>query len=115
MDTMTTFLAVSAGLLLRLALPIAATVVAIYFLRKLDTHWQAQAQTDLQALAAKVEKPECWKAKNCQPVRRNACPAYASTKPCWQVFRASNGYLQEACLSCEVFHAAPLPQARVAV
>jgi hypothetical protein len=114
MDTISALLAVSAGLLLRLALPIAATVVAIHLLRRLDARWQAEAKLDLEALDSQVEKPECWKAKNCLPTNRKVCPGYQSAKPCWQAFRAQNGYLREACLTCEVFLAAPIQPVRVA-
>ena len=39
-------LAILIGLAVRLALPIVITVVAVYFLRKLDAHWQKQAEEE---------------------------------------------------------------------
>jgi hypothetical protein len=105
MEAMTSFLAVLAGLLLRLAIPIAGTAILIYFLRKLDAHWQAEAQLP----QAPVQKAECWKVKGCSAAKKKNCAAASSLLPCWQVFRQPNGYLQEECISCQVFIDAPTP------
>jgi hypothetical protein len=110
MDTLTSFLAVLAGLLLRLAIPIAGTAVLIYFLRKLDAHWQAEAQL----APAPAQKMECWKLKGCSPAQQKDCAAVASPLPCWQVFRQPNGYLREACISCDVFINTPVPALKTA-
>jgi hypothetical protein len=104
MNTIISLLAILAGLLLRLAIPIAVTAVFIYFLRKLDTRWQLDAQ-----IPAAVEKPECWKINGCTPEQRTNCVGASSFLPCWQVYRLPNGYLREECLSCEVFINAPAP------
>ncbi len=101
----TAALAVAIGLLVRLALPILVTVLVIVFLRRLDSHWQSEARF----APIKVEKPECWKIRECTPSQRKVCPAVKSPMPCWQVFRASNGYLREQCLTCDVLSRAPLP------
>ena len=105
METLTTSLALCAGLLIRMAIPIAITVALVYFLRKLDARWQAEAQ--LQPVP--VHKPECWKLKDCPPEQQKNCIARTSPLPCWQVFRLPNGYLREECLTCKVFHDAPIP------
>ena len=110
METLTAFVALCSGLLVRLALPLTVTLVAVYFLRKLDAYWQAQAEAEIEARAILVEKPECWKVKHCHPAQRKACPSFKSPKPCWQVFRQPNGYLHEECLACQVFLNAPIPQ-----
>ncbi|MDX1409984.1 MAG: hypothetical protein R3330_17665 [Saprospiraceae bacterium] len=104
METITSLLAILAGLFVRLAIPIAATFVLIYFLRKLDLRWQTEAQ-----LPSPVEKPDCWKIKGCPPEQRANCAAAKSPLPCWQALRLPNGYLREDCLSCEVFTDAPAP------
>ena len=104
METITSLLAILAGFLFRLAIPIAGTAILIYFLRKLDAHWQAEAQ--LPHTSVKIE---CWKIKGCSPEQQKHCAAAASTLPCWQVFRQTNGYLREACISCNVFRDAPIP------
>ena len=103
MDTITSFLVLLAGILLRLAIPIIGTAVLIYFLRKLDEHWQAEAEL----LPMPTQKADCWKVKGCSPDQRKNCLASSSSLPCWQVFRRSNGYLQEECISCKVFIDAP--------
>ena len=105
METITSFLVIFAGLLLRLAIPIIGTAILIYFLRRLDAQWQAEAQR----LPTPVQKTECWKVKGCSPAQRKVCKATSSPLPCWQVFRQSNGYMQEKCISCEVFTDAPIP------
>jgi hypothetical protein len=105
MDTFTSLLAILTGLLLRLAIPIAGTALLIHLLRKLDAHWQAQAE--LAPLP--TEKVECWKIKGCLEEQRKNCIGAASPLPCWQIYRRPNGYLQEKCISCEVFIDAPIP------
>jgi len=105
METIISLLAVAAGLLLRLAIPIALTVILIIVLRRLDASWQAETQ--LQPLPA--QKTLCWKIKRCSREQRKNCPAASSPLPCWQVYRLPNGYLREECLSCKVFVDAPVP------
>ena len=105
METITALLALCTGLLVRLAIPIAITLVLVCFLRKLDARWQAEAQ--LQPMP--LQKPECWKIKDCPLEQQKNCIARTSSLPCWQVFRTPNGYLREECLTCKVFHDAPVP------
>ncbi len=103
MQTMDTWLAILTGVLVRLAIPILITVLGVYFLRKLDSLWQAAGEE----LPSKVKKPECWKTMGCTPAQRKKCPGFASPAPCWQARRLPNGYLLEVCLDCPVFRAAP--------
>ena len=105
MDTIITFFYILAGLLLRLVIPIVATLLLVLLLRKLDQRWQSEAALE----PAKVEKPKCWTVKDCPPEQIKKCTAAKSTLPCWQVKRLPNGYLNEGCLSCEVFTQAPVP------
>ena len=105
MELLISILAILIGLLLRLAIPIAGTILLVYLLHKLDAHWQAEAEHTLVS----VEKVECWKIKACSEEQRKTCTAVASSLPCWQAYRQSNGYLQQKCLSCEVFINAPIP------
>lgn len=105
METLTSLLTLIFGLLLRLAIPLVGTVILVSLLRKLDAHWQMEAE--LAPLPA--EKVECWKIKVCSEEQRNHCIGAASHLPCWQVYRQTNGYLQEDCISCEVFVNAPIP------
>jgi hypothetical protein len=107
METITAILAVIAGFALRLAIPIAVTALTIYFLRRLDTRWRVEAETQL--LQPVVEKPKCWEINGCTPEMRATCKGYQSEQPCWQALRKQNGYLQERCLGCDVFRKAPIP------
>ena len=67
MESVTPLLAIILGVLLRLAIPILGTLILIYFLRKLDAHWQAEAQLAPEL----VEKVECWKVKGCSEEQRS--------------------------------------------
>ena len=104
MGTLTSFLFILAGFLVRLAIPIALTALLIFFLRKLDAHWKSEAQAPIP-----VEKVQCWEVKGCTPEQMKSCAAGQSQLPCWQVYRLPNGYLREECLACEVFRKAPIP------
>jgi hypothetical protein len=92
------------GVAVRLVIPILITIIAVYFLRKLDANWQAEGRK----APNKVEKPACWEIMGCTPDQRKDCPGYKSPLPCWQARRTSNGYLREECLGCKVFQKAPL-------
>jgi hypothetical protein len=109
MEDSYSLVAILIGLLLRLALPVAVTMVAIFFLRKLDLHWQEQAEHESNRPVG--EKVSCWELKNCPVEKRKGCPAPSSPQPCWQVNRLPNGYLQEECLDCVIFRNAPTPVA----
>lgn len=106
METIISFLA---GLLVRLAIPVAGTILLITLLRKLDADWQAEAKLS----PVPVQKAECWKAKGCSPEQKKNCAAASSPLPCWQVFRQPNGYLQEQCTSCQIFVEAPAAALKV--
>ena len=105
MNDINSLLAVGIGLVLRFAIPIIITVLAVAFLRKLDARWQAEGEN----APLDVEAPKCWEIKNCTLEEREKCEAAHSNIPCWQVKRLPNGYLREECLDCEVFHKAPAP------
>lgn len=105
METVLSFFYILAGFILRLAIPILGTFVLVYFLRKLDARWQAEAER----APISANKPECWKIKGCSAEQVENCSAAKSPLPCWQVNRLPNGYLNEKCISCEVFTEAPVP------
>lgn len=107
MEDVIALFAVIAGFALRLAIPIAITAIAIFFLRRLDRQWQAEAEEQL--LLPVVEKTKCWEIKGCSAEMRATCIGYKSEQPCWQAYRQENGYLQERCLGCNVFREAPVP------
>jgi len=107
MDTLSSLLAVIVGFALRLAIPIAITAIAVYFLRRLDTRWQTEAEEQL--LLPVVEKAKCWEIKGCSLEQQKNCPGRQSGQPCWQTFREEDGHLQERCLGCVIFQQAPIP------
>ena len=107
MEAITPLLAVITGFAIRLAVPILITAAAIYFLKRLDTRWQTEAEEQL--LLPAVEKVKCWEIKGCTAEMRATCAGYQSNQPCWQAFREENGHLQERCLGCDVFQQAPVP------
>jgi hypothetical protein len=104
--------AVLVGWLLRIGLPLAVTVLVVWWMRRMDERWKAQAERE-QALAGvrvQARNTGCWDVHQCPPERRAACPAYADPdRPCWQVFRQADGRLRERCLLCSVFRRAPVP------
>ncbi|MGE5250082.1 MAG: hypothetical protein ACM3QS_07680 [Bacteroidota bacterium] len=106
MQPVSTFLVLAAGLFVRLALPIALTILVIVILRRLDARWQLEAE---QSTSSAVAEIKCWEMKHCTPEQREACLVPDSGQPCWQERRLKNGYLREECLSCEVFEQAPVP------
>jgi hypothetical protein len=99
------------GVLLRFAIPIALTMLAVWFFRRLDRRWQAEAQerARLQIAMAAAGRTPCWEQKQCSPAQREKCPVYGQQGvPCWQVFRDKDGNLKPTCLDCGVFVDAPV-------
>ena len=95
------------GVILRLAIPVGATILLVWFFRRLDERWQSEAELKEPVMA---KNPGCWKVNKCSASQRAKCKAYADpSQPCWQHFRESNGHLQERCLGCDVFRKAPVP------
>lgn len=108
MENWNVLLTIITGLFLRIGLPIAATAIMIFFLRKLDNRWRAEAKQNLLVPMAATLQP-CWEVKKCNQKQRQNCPASEhSATPCWQFFRSEQGILKEICLGCEVFRQAPL-------
>ena len=108
METINSVLAILFGLLIRLAIPILITALAVTILRAEDKRWQAEAR-QISLPVVKVEKPYCWVIKNCSPEQMKSCKTLYSPEPCWQASRQANGYLREECLACKVFLQAPVP------
>lgn len=103
-----TFLALLAGALMRLAIPIGVTASFVYLLTRLDKRWQSEAAPLQETVAPK--NTGCWEVNGCSEAARAHCSAYAHPEtPCWQHFRKENGLLQERCLGCDVFKKAPVP------
>jgi len=103
---MDTVLIILLGLLLRIGIPAGVTILVFFLLRRLDRHWQQEAQ----AIPVISSQRPCWDIKGCTEEKRKDCPSYFQAGvPCWQVFRTKNGLLREDCLECDVFRLAPVP------
>lgn len=103
---MNTILTLVLGLLLRIGVPLAVTLLIFFLLRRLDATWQKEAR----ALPVVPSHKPCWEVKGCSEENRKHCPVPAQPKTrCWQVFRLKNGQLRKECLGCEVFRLAPIP------
>jgi hypothetical protein len=105
MNNVFDLLTILIGVALRIVIPSLITVLAVFFLRRLDARWQSEGK----ASPLLVKKPECWKINKCSPALRKNCPGYLSPLPCWQARRLPNGYLRNECLDCKIFHTAPIP------
>ena len=105
MESLQLLFAVLVGIAARLVIPIFVTVIAVYFLRRLDARWEKEGQNP----PVTIEKPACWEIKGCAPARSKACVGRTSPLPCWQARRTANGYLREECLGCTIFMKAPVP------
>ena len=97
------------GVLLRLIVPLAITILVVIVLRKLDARWQAEAENE-RAMLVKDKMP-CWKEQGFS-MDEIKLRVEKDNQPCWQTHRLSSGYLREACLDCEIFLSAPIPAPR---
>jgi hypothetical protein len=108
-EPLTALAAYLTGLLLRIIVPVTVTALFVWLLRKLDGHWQSEAE---QVRPRMVNSLPCWVMRNCPTERRAQCQAFLQHDvPCWQMFRDPGGHLREACLTCQVFRRAPVPAA----
>jgi hypothetical protein len=103
-------LLVLGGFVLRYGLPILFLAAAVWLLRRLDAHWQAEARRLPQSRLRLPAGPACWQVNGCSADRRAACPAFLnSPTPCWQTFRDRDGNLRAGCLACQFFRQAQPP------
>ncbi len=107
METQNTTLVILIGLSLRLIVPIVLTALVVYSLRKLDARWQAEAREEKKVVAD--EEMPCLKGLSADQMK-SIMPL--SDQACWQARRLHSGYLNDACLECEIFLNAPKPAAR---
>ncbi len=109
MEWLNPILAFILGVALRIGIPVAATALVIFLLRRLDQRWQAEAENRRNGLLTVPAKP-CWEVKGCTQEQREGCQAAAQDKaPCWQFYRDQRGWLRQECLGCDVFLRAPAP------
>jgi len=98
------------GLLLycgvRLVIPLVITLLLAWGLRRLDAHWQAEAEAKASLIHKNksiISQVKCWEMRGCSPQQLAGCLAYAQPgTPCWEVF-SSNGHVRETCRQCKVF------------
>jgi len=106
----TAVVAIIIGLLLRFGIPVGLTAALVWLLKRLDSRWQAEAESNTDLKRSPVVNPGCWKIRACPKSERARCKAYARPEePCWQVFRVQDGRLADKCLLCQVFRQAPVP------
>jgi hypothetical protein len=90
---------------LRFGIPIGITILLAYALKRLDAHWQAEAELKAASKEVRqvaISQEPCWELRGCSPEQRDLCPAYAHpNEPCWQV-RSANGHLPKLCRDCQV-------------
>jgi hypothetical protein len=109
MEWSSTTSAMILGILLRVAIPLIVTFLIVYFLKRLDERWKTQSDIEGSPLV-KAGNEGCWEFNNCPEEERAVCKAFQNPDtPCWQVFRETNGRLQEQCIGCDVFRHAPVP------
>jgi hypothetical protein len=109
MDWFTSIFAIVLGILLRLAVPIAITLLGVVLLKWLDERWKRDGNGG-RILKTLVKNIGCWRINHCPPEQRAQCAAFSNPNiPCWQAFRGQDGHLQERCLACEIFRRAPVP------
>ena len=103
---------------LRLGLPLVVTFGLAWWLRRLDTRWQAEARAAYIAdrwgrsdappavTAMHTSSTPCWVVRGCAAEDRAACAAHNQPNvPCWVVRLRREGKLPKACLKCELFAA----------
>jgi hypothetical protein len=113
LEWMDLIIALAVGVVLRFGVPLGLTGLLIWWLRRLDIRWQAEAQEmrRVQLEHAVAAQPPCWETRNCPAELRAVCPVYGRQDvPCWQMKRTLAGRLPEACLDCDVFRNAPVPK-----
>lgn len=109
MDWLTPSLAIVLGVLLRITIPIAVTIILVIVFKRLDERWKKAADSDGPA-TVQAKNVGCWEINKCPAELRAQCEAYANPDiPCWQVFREDDGMLRERCLGCDIFKHAPVP------
>lgn len=100
--------------LLRLAVPLAITLLIGYLLRRLDARWELETQSHSHTVAteepAAVQQP-CWEDKECSARRRSRCPARGLANiPCWLARLRVENRMPAECTGCVRFTAGTVAQ-----
>jgi hypothetical protein len=113
MDTWIASASAVLGILIRLGIPLALTVLLVNWQQGLDRRWQEEAKREVELQKVKVplaSNTGCWNLKGCSEESKAKCQAFRHQEvPCWQLFRSPKGLLQEKCIGCQVFKEAPVP------
>lgn len=119
---------------LRVGVPAAIIALAVYWLKRLDQRWEAEARAE-RALTKRAEpvrpatRPQpqtrpaaeaqpglavatgepCWDVNACPEGMKANCPAYKNPEQaCWQARLQAEGKIPENCVTCEVFQRYPV-------
>lgn len=106
MSPLPDWLVVAALTALRIAVPLAVTLLVGYVLSRLDARWQAEELARQQRAREAGELPplaRCWEITSCNAEARASCPAYNAPLPCWLALRRAEGRMPERCFTCPVF------------
>lgn len=109
MEWLSTLIAMIIGLVVRIIIPFGLTALMIILLKRLDEHWQTEAEKI--PIEVRARNIGCWDINKCSQESRATCDAYKHPEvPCWQYYRQNNhGQLMQGCLLCKVFRRAPIP------
>ncbi|HXF62356.1 MAG TPA: hypothetical protein VNK95_12110 [Caldilineaceae bacterium] len=108
--------------ILRLGVPLGATLLVTWLLHRLDARWRRQALQRQPSpagaetlIAAGPDTPgstspraptPCWGRRRCPEMRRATCPAYLAPElPCWLARLRADGRLPAGCRTCRLFAA----------
>ena len=110
METISSALIVLFVIFLRFVVPILLTALIVFFLRRLDTRWQEEAQIHMSNSPKLIPETPCWEVNNCSPEKKYHCKAFINPDvPCWQQYQSTDGLLREGCLDCSVYRNALVP------
>ena len=96
MDEMRATGVIAALFALRCLVPLAITLAIGYLMNKQVERWEAEDATR----RAQTVKP-CWIVRNCDPARRNSCPAFKRQGlPCWEARLMAEERMPVGCATC---------------
>ncbi len=113
--------AIAALFVLRIGVPLAIMGLIVWWLRRLDARWQAEAEARQatgkveagQLAPARMKAPiaaqtPCWVAHNCSPATCAVCAACKEPGfPCWMARLRAEGRLPGKCYGCAFFRTRP--------
>ncbi len=102
---------------LRCVAPLALTLAIGYLMNRLVDRWEAEEATSRQeeVEVARVTRSSggiklpvvtlpCWLIRNCDPAKRDNCPAFKQQGiPCWQARLRAEGQMPNLCPTCPIY------------